>query len=142
MPILNILGWEISNLSEIVFDKRINNKKVDYIIAPYSPYKFIIEVKALGTNLEDAEENLLYYALMGHWKMAVLTDGNAWRFYLKFDTMNLSFSHKNYYGFIKFKINKCSIQKLLYSFTNILSKDKVQTGENLKYLKKIITNSQ
>jgi len=96
VPLLKNLGWKISP-SEISFDYWINLKKVDYILENNKKFKTCIEVKSLGSQLDfDAEENLLNYALNGNFRMAVLTDGNDWRFFY--------FKNKDYYGDSKFKI--------------------------------------
>jgi len=130
VPLLKNLGWKISP-SEISFDYWINLKKVDYILENNKKFKTCIEVKSLGSQLDfDAEENLLNYALNGNFRMAVLTDGNDWRFFY--------FKNKDYYGDSKFKIKNKTEKELVNTFTNLLSKDKVINGDNLKYLEKII----
>ena len=136
MPLLKNLGWAINDPLEIIYDKTINHKKVDYILAPYSTNNFIIEVKAFGYNLDIAESNLLHYSLKGKFKMSVLTNGKEWRFFYIKNKKN--FAHKQYYGEYKLKIENLNYKYLIKSFHKLLSKENVLEGNHLKYLEKLV----
>ena len=81
-PLLRILGWP-TDKPQIVFPEYpVGNGKVDYALChPQSKDpRVFIEAKQVG-NIEGAEEQLFGYDALIRVPIAVLTDGQIWRFF-------------------------------------------------------------
>lgn len=128
MPLLKNLDWNTYKPHELIFDNVISRRKVDYILAPYSVNQVVIEVKAMGSELDfAAEDHVIKFATSGKYKMAVLTDGIDWRFYY--------FENRKYMDDFRFKINELDLEEIIEVFKNTLSKKRVLDGIHLSYFK-------
>ena len=97
-PILRALGWDTANLDEVRPEHSLENRKVDYALLISSVPKVFIEVKRGEESLEGHQDQLLGYAFRYGVRLAALTNGAKWWFYLplqegnwdqrRFDTMD------------------------------------------------------
>ena len=82
LRVLSLLGWDIYNIDEVKPEFAIGNQRVDYSLRHASINKVFIEVKKVGEDLERHQEQLLNYSFKAGVKLAILTNGISWRFYL------------------------------------------------------------
>ena len=82
LPILNELGWNPFNIDEVQPEYTVSAKRVDYALRINNLNKVFIEVKKIGTDLEQHQKQLLDYSFQEGVRLAILTNGIAWWFYL------------------------------------------------------------
>jgi len=82
--LLSLLGWDIFNVAEVKPDHRVKSQKVDFTLRINKMDKVFIDVKKVGEELGPHQKSLLGAALQEGVKLAVLTNGVLWRFYLAF----------------------------------------------------------
>lgn len=80
LQLLHLLGWNIFN--ELIPEYPVEDGRVDYAIQRDGINYLFIEVKRVGTDLQNDQEQLLRYAFHGGLKLSVLTNGTAWWLYL------------------------------------------------------------
>lgn len=80
--ILSCLGWDIFDDSEVTPEYTTGGKRVDYSLRHGEQNKVFIEVKKPSENLDNHQEQLLRYSFSEGIRMALLTNGVAWWFYL------------------------------------------------------------
>ena len=85
LPVLEQLGWDTKNLSEIYPQRPLPDGKVDYDLQIDGESRIMIEVKRWKRILDDEDENQLETycrSVRPRPKLAVLTSGRSWRLYL------------------------------------------------------------
>ena len=82
LPILARLGWDRDNIREVVPEYTVGNGRVDYCLKIGEQVSAFVEVKRTNEELERHQEQLLEYAFREGVKIAVLTNGLLWWFYL------------------------------------------------------------
>ena len=79
--LLDALGWPIYNPQIIIPEYSVEGRRVDFALChPSSKPLVFIEVKQVG-NIEGAERQLFEYAFHEGVPIAILTDGQKWRFF-------------------------------------------------------------
>jgi len=129
---LKLLGWDPFNIDEVIPEYSVESRRVDYALRVKRAIKFFIEVKKPSENLERHQEQLLDYSYREGVELAALTNGLTWWFYLPIAKGNWQ-DRKFYTVDIHAQVTSDIVQTLM----NILSKDKVQNGEALKYADEI-----
>ncbi len=81
-PAIGSLGWDTFNPNEVSREFPVEGGRVDYCLKENNTNYALIEVKRLGENLKGHQEQLLGYAFKLGIRIAVLTDGSHWWFYL------------------------------------------------------------
>ncbi len=80
-PLLRTLGWPTENTQIVYPEYNVGSGEVDYALCyPASTPRVFIEAKRVG-NIEGAEEQLFKYDFRVRVPIAVLTDGQKWRFF-------------------------------------------------------------
>jgi hypothetical protein len=82
LKVLSLLGWDTFNIDEVVPEYAVGTQRVDYSLRNSNTNKVFIEVKKVGEDLDKHQEQLLNYSFKEGVKLAVLTNGVGWRFYL------------------------------------------------------------
>jgi predicted type IV restriction endonuclease len=82
LRILSLLGWDTFDIETVKPEFAAGSQRVDYALRHSGRNKFFIEVKKVGEDLEKHQEQLLNYSFKEGVKLAVLTNGVTWRFYL------------------------------------------------------------
>ncbi len=82
LRLLSVLGWNPFNVSEVKPEYGVDEKKVDYALRIQERNLVFIEVKEYGDALKNHEEQLVKYSFLEQVKLAILTNGVQWRFYL------------------------------------------------------------
>ena len=124
---LKILGWS-SRQSDIYSQYPIEGSFLDYCLASGDKNKVFVEVKRPRERLSDHEEQLLNYAFKQGVRIAVLTNGLEWRFYLPLS--GGSWSDRMFY---KANLATENIENLNTYFSMYLSKATILNGD--AYLK-------
>lgn len=132
LRVLDALNWNPYNRREVSSQHSVEKKSVDLALLTGNKTTVFIEVKKGGEPLEKHQEQLLDYTFRHGVKIAILTNGTTWWFYLplregnwkqrKFDTMELG------------KQDKEEIAQKLVDFLdkeNVSSGKAVQNAEDL-----------
>ncbi len=82
LRILKALDWDPFNIDEIYPEYSVGGRRVDYSLRYNGRNKVFIEVKKVGEDLEKYQEQLLNYSFQEGVKLAILTNGISWWFYL------------------------------------------------------------
>lgn len=82
LRILKSLGWNPFNVDEVYPEYSVGSKRVDYALRHNGKNKVFIEVKKVNEDLEKHQEQLLNYSFQEGVKLAILTNGISWWFYL------------------------------------------------------------
>lgn len=82
LKVLSLLGWDTFNIDEITPEYSVGGRRVDYSLRTSNMNRVFIEVKRIGEELEIHQEQLLNYAFQEGVKLAILTNGVTWWFYL------------------------------------------------------------
>ncbi|MFC1985539.1 restriction endonuclease subunit R [Chloroflexota bacterium] len=82
LRILSLLGWDTFDIDAVKPEFAVGSQRVDYSLRKSGRNKVFIEVKKVGEDLEKHQEQLLNYSFKEGVKLAILTNGIAWRFYL------------------------------------------------------------
>ena len=82
LRLLSLAGWNPFDVSEVVPEYTVGNRRVDYALRPGSANAVFIEVKRPGENLERHQQQLLEYCFQEGVKLAALTNGRTWWLYL------------------------------------------------------------
>lgn len=84
LPVLDYLGWRWSDLSEVMPEYRVGERRVDFCLRLHGRPRVFLEAKKpaedLGSSLH--QEQLLDYAFREGVELAVLTNGIQWWLYL------------------------------------------------------------
>ena len=90
-PVLNILGWDVVDLSLVIPEYDVDRSRADYALLDYNGQPLVIlEAKKLGSKLDDHLDQMLGYCISQGIKYAAMTDGNKWRLYKTFDPVPLA----------------------------------------------------
>ena len=139
LPLLHELGWNVFNDEEVVPEYSLGRKRVDYALRTGNSSKVFIEAKKCSVDLDDSrwQEQLLNYAFQEGVKLAILTNGISWWFYLplregnweqrKFDSIDL---------------NQPSPENVANRFVEFLSKDNVISGKSVESAERVISSRQ
>ena len=126
LPILRGLGWNPDNDREVDPQYRVEDGKVDYALLIGSAVKVFIEAKNGGESLEKQthQEQLLRYSFKRGVRIAVLTNGATWWFYLPLQEG--SWEQRKFYAV---EFDKQSGAEIAQKFVTLLSKANVSSGK-------------
>jgi len=79
---LQALGWDPFNIDEVYPEYSVGSRRIDYALRHNGKNKVFIEVKEVNEDLEEHQEQLLNYSFHEGVKLAILTNGISWWFYL------------------------------------------------------------
>ena len=82
LPVLECLGWEISDADEVFREFPVEGGQVDYCLKTRQKSHVLIEVKRIGEALVDHEQQLLRYSFAEGVPLAALTNGLLWWLYI------------------------------------------------------------
>ncbi|HAV42553.1 TPA: restriction endonuclease subunit R [bacterium] len=123
LRILSLLGWDLFNIDEVHPEYSVGGKKVDYALRHNNYNKAFIEVKKVGEDLDKHQEQLLNYSFQEGVKLAVLTNGITWWFYLPLHEG--SWEQRRFYTI---EIYDQGSKEITQKFIDFLSKKDVISG--------------
>ncbi|MDD2736271.1 MAG: type I restriction enzyme HsdR N-terminal domain-containing protein [Desulfuromonadaceae bacterium] len=89
-PILEALGWNLSDPHEVELEKHYNSAQksdfIDYILNGNS--RIIVEAKKMGAALDNGFDQIFLYAQRARIKNVFLTNGIEWRHYINQNSEN------------------------------------------------------
>ena len=88
LRLLSLAGWNPFDVSQVVPEYTVGNRRVDYALRPGSANAVFIEVKRPGEHLENHQQQLLEYCFQEGVKLAALTNGRTWWLYLPLQAGN------------------------------------------------------
>ena len=137
LRMLASLGWDQFNPDEIVPEYSVSGKRVDYALRYNNSNKVFIEVKKVGEELEKHQEQLLNYAFKEGVRLAVLTNGISWWFYLPL--REGSWEQRKFYTI---EIYDQDANDITSKFVDFLSKENAISGEYIKNAEKVYKSRQ
>ena len=124
LRLLDAVGWEIFNEKEVTPEYSMAGKRVDYALRLQDANKVFVEVKKISEDLENHQEQLLNYAFQKGVKLAILTNGVAWWFYLPLKEGN--WEQRKFYAI---DIIQQNIDDIATNFIDFLSRESVKSGK-------------
>jgi len=137
LPLLSKLGWDPFNTEEVVPEYEIKGKRVDYALCLGSASKVFIEVKKPSEQIEDHQEQLLDYAFKQGVKLAVLTNGRGWWFYLPLTEG--SWEQRKFYSVDIFDQEPDDVAARLKSF---ISREHIESGKAIENAQAVLQDRQ
>lgn len=123
LRLLDLLGWDIFNTDEVKPEYSVGGKRVDYSLRISNVNKVFMEVKRIGEELEYHQEQLLNYSFQQGVRLAILTNGVTWWFYLPLHEAR--WEQRKAYSIDILEQGSADIAS---RFVDFLSKDNVSTG--------------
>ena len=127
LRLLSLLGWDNFDINEVRPEYPVQGGKVDYALVLTDSPEVFIEVKRPGEDLDRHQEQLLNYSFREGVKLAVLTTGLTWWFYLPLQKG--SWEQRRFYAIDLSQRDPHSAARRLEDF---LSKEKVSSGMAMK----------
>lgn len=127
LPLLSILGWDTLNIDEVAPEYSLKGRKVDYSLRAGGINKVFIEVKKIEEELENHQEQLLNYSFQEGVKLAVLTNGISWWFYLPLHEG--SWEQRRFYTI---DIIQQETEEIVSKFIDFLSKENIISGKAIQ----------
>jgi len=132
LPILHMLGWDTYNVEEVFPEFHVESRRVDYCLRANNA-KVFIEAKKPSEELDRHQKQLLEYAFSEGVKLAVLTNGVSWSFYLLLKEGN--WQNRLFYTI---DIIEQDSNEVASRFSGYLSKSNVSSGAALKNAESIL----
>ncbi|MDR3292268.1 MAG: hypothetical protein LBT10_09005 [Methanobrevibacter sp.] len=130
-PIINYLQWKIFDPKEVSMENQVGNLKVDYSLKHQNTNKVFIEAKRVSEKLEKHQEQLLTYSFKEGVKIAILTNGLKWWFYLP---LNEGSWEKRRFHIID--IEEDETENIVKNFITFLGKNNVINGRAIENAEK------
>lgn len=127
LRLLSILEWDTFNIEEVKPEYSVGGKSVDYSLRFANVNKVFLEVKRMGEDLEKHQEQLLNYSFKQGVKLAILTNGVTWWFYLPL--FEGSWEQRRFYTI---DILQQETDEVVSKFIDFLSKNNIITGKAIK----------
>lgn len=137
LPILNELGWNPFNIDEVQPEYTVAGKRVDYALRVNNHNKAFIEVKKIGTDLEQHQEQLLNYSFQEGVRLAILTNGIAWWFYLPL--LEGSWEQRKFYTI---EIYDQEADEVTLKFQDFLLRENVVSGKAIENAEDVYKSKQ
>ncbi|MEZ5345075.1 MAG: hypothetical protein R2681_05900 [Pyrinomonadaceae bacterium] len=132
LPILHNLGWDIFETNEVTPEFSVGGKRVDYALRIKSLAKAFLEIKKPTEDLEKHQEQLVYYAFQQGVRLAILTNGITWWFYLPLEEG--SWEQRK---FFTIDLMEQKVGDAIEKFEDLLDKTNIENGngyQNAKFL--------
>jgi hypothetical protein len=137
LPLLHELGWNPFKVEEIHPEHTVGTKKVDYSLRFENHNKAFIEVKKIGTDLEKHQEQLLSYSFQEGVRLAILTNGVTWWFYLPIHEG--SWERRKFYTI---EIYDQAAEEIAQKFEEFLGKENVISGKAIVNAESVYASKQ
>lgn len=127
LKLLSELGWNIFNTDEVKPEYSVANKRVDYSLRLNNANKVFLEVKKINSDIENHQKQLLDYSFQEGVKLAVLTNGISWWFYLPLNEGN--WEQRKFFAI---DIGQQNPEDTAKRFIDFLSRNSVNEGTAVK----------
>lgn len=137
LPILDALGWNSRNVREVVPQFAVEAGRVDYCLKIKDRPRVFIEVKRPNQELEAHQRQLLDYAFKIGVKLAVLTNGFLWWFYLPLTEG--SWEERRFFAI---DIRQQEAHEAVTHFREFLGREGVASGDADKRARSVLQNKE
>jgi len=137
LPILQNLGWNVFNVEEIKPEYSVGSGRVDFALIIKGQCKVFIEVKPIGEDLSNHQEQLLKYSFQEGVPLSVLTNGITWWFYLSI--IEVPWEQRRFFN-IDILEQEC--QQVIEKFSDFLLKENISSGDAIKNAHLVLKNKQ
>lgn len=137
LPILNSLMWEVFNTNEVTPEYSVGGKRVDFALRIESNNKVFLEIKKTSENLDNHQEQLVYYAFQQGVKLAILTNGITWQFYLPLEEG--SWEQRRVFTI---DLLAQPVEDAVDKFQSLLSRDRIANGTAYQNAKSLYEGRQ
>jgi predicted type IV restriction endonuclease len=139
LKILSLLDWDAFNVDEVCPEYSIGSGRVDYSLRIGNVNKVFVEVKKTGEELEKGsyQEQLLRYSFDQGIKLAVLTNGFVWWFYLPLTEG--TWEQRKFYSI---NLLQQDINDVVGRFIDFLSKDNINNGNAYQNAESVYKSQQ
>ncbi|MEA3474919.1 MAG: restriction endonuclease subunit R [Candidatus Cloacimonadota bacterium] len=137
LRLLSLLGWDTFNISEVSPEYSVGSQRVDYSLRINNSNKVFIEVKKISEELENHQAQLLNYSFQEGVKLAVLTNGITWWFYLPLNEG--SWEQRKFYSI---DLLQQESENVADRFIDFLSKENVSSGQAITNAEAIYTSQK
>lgn len=127
LRLLKILDWNTYSKDEVFNEYPVNGTRIDYSLIIRRTNKYFVEVKRPKEDLADHEEQLIGYCSRHGVKLATLTNGLTWWFYLPLTEG--SWKEKKFFSI---DILSQDPNDVADKFIDLLSKRNVESGRALE----------
>jgi len=138
LPLLQCLGWNFFDTDEVFPEYSVAKGKVDYALRYDNKSKVLIEAKKVGEELDKHQEQLVGYSFHESAKMAILTNGITWLFYLPL----MVDVHWDQRKFFTINLREQEEGKIAESFMDFLSRENVVSDIYVKNAEDILKSKQ
>ena len=137
MRILAALGWNPFNINEVKPEYSVAGRRVDYSLRIYDANKVFLEAKKAQEELYGHQEQLLDYSFKEGVKLAVLTNGLTWWFYLPLQEG--SWEQRKFFAIDILQQEPADIADRFQSF---LSRSNVESGKAIQNAERAYSTRQ
>ncbi len=137
LRLLTILGWDVYNIEEVCPEYSVGGKLVDYSLRIENANKVFLEIKRIGEDLEKHQEQLLGYSFQEGVKLASLTNGLTWWFYLPLHEG--SWEQRKFFTIDTLQQESNDVAS---RFIDFLSKENVDNGKAIENAEKVYRGQQ
>lgn len=137
LRLFSLLGWNPFDVSQVKPEYTVESKRVDFALKINGLNKAFIEVKRPNENLEPHQEQLLGYSFKEGVKIAILTNGITWWFYLPLNEG--SWEQRRFFTADFMEQSPVSIAERLMA---VLSKDNITLRNAVKYSEDLYRSRQ
>jgi len=129
-PLLGYLGWDRDNPDEVKPQYPVENGFIDFSLRLNNIDVVFLEVKRIGEDLDKEiyQNQLLRYAFGKGVRLAILTNGMTWWFYLPLKEVD--WKRRKFYSI---DIKEQDSADIVSKFVDLLSKDNVQSGKAIQH---------
>ena len=123
-PLLQALGWEVSNPAAVQIEYQVKTKRADYVLIPERRDEpiAVIEAKGLGNPLEDDETAQAHiYANQAGIDYMIVTDGDTWKMFKAYGRGVLEDRQIMEFQLSKDLAHECMLQALRIWKSNLAS---------------------
>jgi hypothetical protein len=137
LPILDSLGWEVFDTREVTPEYSVGGRRVDFALRIKSVNKVFLEIKKTSENLENHQEQLVYYAFQQGVKLAILTNGITWQFYLPLEEGGWEQRR-----FFTIDLMEQSVNDAIEKFESLMSRKNIESGSSYQKAKSLYEGKQ
>jgi predicted type IV restriction endonuclease len=137
LPILNNLGWDVFDTSEVTPEYSVSGGRVDFALRIQAVNKVFLEIKKTSENLENHQQQLVYYAFQQGVKLAILTNGITWQFYLPLEEG--SWEQRR---FFTIDLVEQAMDDAIEKFEVLLSRNNIESGNSYQEAKSFYEGRQ
>jgi len=132
LPMLGFLGWDTTNIDEVIPEFSVEGGRVDYCLRANKSTEVFLEIKKPAEDLDRHQNQLLEYSFKQGVEMAVLANGITWAIYLP-----LKKGKWESRRFYTIDILEQDSSDVASRFTDLLSKQEVASGKAVKHAEAI-----